>query len=256
MSKFAIIGYGKMGKYYDKAISADYIVDVVSIANKAYFRSVEDFVSMHPAVDLVIVSTPSETHFSIAKTLLESDYNVLVEKPICLSVNKSLNLENLAEERGKILYQSTLERYNPVVSFIKKNVDLSHVSKIRSSRFGFQPNRANLEGPVFDLGIHEVDLYFYLVSGKNIPWDIEVGYSSDPKRELLLYMSTGEIVRCDLMNKYITRDNLKLDLNLSNQNNPMLQMVQEILYKGPNINEIWSNEIKILEKFNNNKIQL
>jgi len=215
MSKIAIIGYGKMGKLYDKAISADIVVDIIPIPNKSYFKSLDEFLSARPIIDLVIVSTPSETHFPITKSLLENNYNVLVEKPICLSVTETLILEKLAKKQGMILYQSTLERYNPVTSFIKKNIDFTLVSRVKSTRFGIQPNRVRQEGPVFDLGIHEVDL-----------------------------------------NKQISKGNINLDFKLSNQNNPMVQMIQEILYKGPSINEAWSKEVAILEKFINNRLVL
>jgi len=255
MSKIVIIGYGKMGKFYDKAISADIIVDIIPIPNRTYFKSLDEFLFDHPVVDLVIVSTPSETHFPITKSLLENNYNVLVEKPICLSVTETLILEKLAKKQGMILYQSTLERYNPVTSFIKKNIDFSLVSRVKSTRFGIQPNRVNQEGPVLDLGIHEVDLYVYLAAGK-VPWGIEVGYSESPKREIIIYLESGEKVICDLLNKQISKGNINLDFKLSNQNNPMVQMIQEILYKGPSINETWSKEVAILEKFINNKIQL
>lgn len=255
MTQIAIIGYGKMGKFYDNAIHANYIVDIYPVENRKYFDTIENFLKQKLVLDLVIVSTPTHTHYNIVKILLENNYNVLVEKPICLIPKEAKILESLAKKKNLILYQSTLERYNPVISFLKKNLDFSTVKKIESYRFGIKPNRGRQEDPVYDLGIHDVDLYFYLAN-KKIPWTIEVKYSDAPRREIILHLTAGQKITCDLANKQIVIGNKCFDLASSSQNNPMAQMVQEILFKGNKVNELWSKEIKILERFNNNKIKL
>ncbi len=82
---FAIIGHGKMGKLYDSLLCTKYIVDLIPITNRVYFSHIDEFISYGQPVDLVIVTTPSHTHFDIVKKLLNNGYNVLCEKPICLS---------------------------------------------------------------------------------------------------------------------------------------------------------------------------
>lgn len=255
IANFAIIGYGKMGKLYDETIQADYIIDLFPVKRRVYFRSLEEFLFYKPQVDLVIVSSSADTHFPIAYQLLRNGYHVLVEKPICLSSEEAHILENLAEKRQKILYQSTLERYNPLIIFLKNGVSFSQVARIKSQRFGPRPDRTYVEDPVFDLGIHDVDLYFYL-GRKPVPWEITVGYTDRPTREILLYTKSGKKIIFDLLNKFVRSDAINMDFSQSMVNNPILQMVREILYKGPSINEKWSEEIKLLERFSENKISL
>lgn len=248
MATFAIIGLGKMGKYYDQAVHADYVVDIYPADHKNYFGSVDKFLDARPKVDLVIVSTPSNTHFDISSALLKCQYNLLVEKPVCLTVKEAETLENLARIQNCILYQSTLERYNPVVKFFKANIDLKKVFSIHSYRIGPRPNRSFVEDVAFDLGIHEVDLYLYLNYAK-VPWQITVGYQNRQQREIVAIQPNGSELRFDLLNQRIKGPEFEHDFKTNGLNNPMIDMIGEILSKGTKINEVWSKEIRLLQSF-------
>lgn len=244
--KFAIIGYGKMGKLYDKLLGASYIVDPIPIANRVNFGHIDEFISYKQPVDLVIVSTPIHTHFEIVRKLLVNGYNVLCEKPICLSFLMSKELEQLAEQKRLILYQSALERYNPLVKFIGRNINVSQIVNIESCRYGLRPSKYFSCDPKFDLGIHDVDLWFYLVN-KQVPWHLKVGYDQ-PKREILVNLQGGGTIKADLMNKYIVYNGSTLDFANCSSNNPLLEMVLDLMYKNVDMNEPWSAEIEYLEK--------
>ncbi|WVW78847.1 hypothetical protein I302_100810 [Kwoniella bestiolae CBS 10118] len=51
-------------------------------------------------VELVVISTPNNTHFDYAKRSLESGKHVLIEKPICPTLKEAEELYRIAEERG------------------------------------------------------------------------------------------------------------------------------------------------------------
>lgn len=251
---FAIIGYGKMGKLYDSLLGAKYIVDLVRVANRVYFSHIDEFITYKQPLDLVIVTTPSHTHFEVVRKLLMNDYNVLCEKPICLSSKKAEELEKLAEQKNLILYQSTLERYNPLIKFFLKNIDMTNIVKIESYRYGMQPSKNYTSDPKFDLGIHDVDLWFYLLN-KEVPWQMNVGYGQQ-KREILVYLRNNSLLRLDLLNKFIFYNGSVLDFTKTNPNNPILEMIFDLTYKGVAMNEKWSKEIKILERTDSCKIEL
>src|SRR3989339_929491 len=126
----AIVGFGKMGRLYDKLLTAKYLIDQNPVSNRVYFSSVDEFIHYGQPVELVIITTPSNTHFTIAKKLLDNGYNALVEKPICLSSFEAKELEMVARREKLILYQSTLERYNPLIKFLKENLRASEIKKI------------------------------------------------------------------------------------------------------------------------------
>ena len=54
----------------------------------------------HGPVDVIVVATPTRTHYKIAKEALEHGKHVLVEKPLCQAVAEGEELVHLAHERG------------------------------------------------------------------------------------------------------------------------------------------------------------
>ena len=50
-------------------------------------------------VDAVVIVTPTDSHYKIAKKLLEAGLNVICDKPLCLSVAEAKELQALAEQR-------------------------------------------------------------------------------------------------------------------------------------------------------------
>lgn len=255
MASFAIIGYGKMGKIYDSLLEAKYLVDSRPVSGRVYFQTTEELITYHQRVDLVIVTTPSNTHYEIAKKLLVNSHNVLVEKPICLSSQEARELEMLAQKSNLILHQSTLERYNPLVKFFQKNIPISQIRKIESFRFGPKPKRAYVEEARFDLGIHDVDLWFYLAK-KSVPWRINVEYSRAPRREMAVYFKDGRVLKLDLLNKNIWFNSHNFYLEQTSFGNPILEMVWGLLYNGNKMNEKWSEEIAVIERAKGNVIKL
>ncbi len=245
MAEFAIVGYGKMGKLYDKLLKARYVVDLFPVPEKVYFKSVDEFISYGPRVDLVIVATGTPQHYEIARKLLNAGYHILVEKPLTLSYRHARELERLARKRGLTLYQSTLERYNPLIKFARKNIPEKDVESIESYRYNVRSQRACLEAVQFDLGIHDVDLWFHLYPKKR--WTFNTGIGS-PRREIVVNMKGGEKITMDLFAKVIFYPSGTLDFSVSSVNNPILEMVNDILFAKNCMNERWSEEIRFIEE--------
>lgn len=251
--RYAIVGFGKMGKLYDRLLNADFIVNLIPIQGKIYFPNLEEFLYYHPQVDLVIVTTPTRTHYQIVKKLLLSNYNVLCEKPLCLFVHECKELEKLAEKKELILYQSTLERFNSVIKFINKNFNLKNVNKVTSIRFGGKPFETEGILSTYDLGIHDVDLWFYLFN-KKVRWNVYTGYGNR-KRVIKFYLNDNSIVVADLLNKKVIINSKVVNL-ASEINNPILEMIDFIKTSKVKANEKWSEEIKILQFNTDNVIKL
>src|SRR5258708_4859376 len=56
-----------------------------------------------PEVELVVVNTPSYTHFEYAKKTLEAGKHAVVEKPFTANAQEAIELKKLAEKQGKML---------------------------------------------------------------------------------------------------------------------------------------------------------
>lgn len=53
-----------------------------------------------PEIDVVVVTTPSQAHYSAARQVLEAGKNLVLEKPFTQSVEESRELFDLAREKG------------------------------------------------------------------------------------------------------------------------------------------------------------
>lgn len=101
-----------------------------------------------PEIKGVVLATPAETHFALAKKSLLAGKDVFVEKPLCLSPEEGEEICRLAEEKGRILMVGHLLHYHPAVQALKKITAegglgrLHHISSTRLNLgiFRFEEN--------------------------------------------------------------------------------------------------------------------
>lgn len=65
-------------------------------------ESIEEVI-YHPELDLVVIATPNQTHFDLAKRALEAGKHVVVDKPFTIQASEARALTSLAAEQGKVL---------------------------------------------------------------------------------------------------------------------------------------------------------
>lgn len=56
-----------------------------------------------PAIDLVVIPTPNDTHFNLARRALDAGKHVVVDKPFTLALDEAHALDALALEKGRVL---------------------------------------------------------------------------------------------------------------------------------------------------------
>lgn len=177
MFRVGVIGVGAMGKNHARVCSEFEDVYLVGIADvdktmakkvarkigtKAFF----DYEELLPKVDAAIVATPTFTHYKIAMDLLNKGKHVLVEKPICDSVDKAEELVKKAEKEDLVLAVGHIERHNPVARFIKDSMNKKRFGELitlTSKRVSNFPGRIKDVGVILDMGIHDIDIMRYLV---------------------------------------------------------------------------------------------
>lgn len=114
-------------------------------------------------IDAVIVATPVETHYQIAKEALNAGKHVLVEKPIAESSGEALELIKTAEKNKKILMvDHTFEYSAPVrkIREILKSNELGNIMTIDMIRvnLGLFQEKINV---ILDLAPHDVSMLLY-----------------------------------------------------------------------------------------------
>jgi scyllo-inositol 2-dehydrogenase (NADP+) len=111
----AVIGFGLAGKvFHAPFVSAVPGLKLEAIvqrkgdeASKAYpkariLRTVEEALR-DSAVQLVVVGTPNETHFELAKQALLAGKHVVIDKPFAATSAEAKELKELAEKKGVVL---------------------------------------------------------------------------------------------------------------------------------------------------------
>lgn len=94
-----------------------------------YYGSLDEMLGTEE-LDIVLILTPSGSHFENAKYTLEKGINVIVEKPITLKPAHAQELEKVALDNGCSCSSLFQNRYNPAVVAVKNAVDAGRFGKI------------------------------------------------------------------------------------------------------------------------------
>ncbi len=116
-------------------------------------------------VGAVSIATPAETHGPLVRRALEADLDVLVEKPLCLSVTEGEELVALAEKRGRILMVGHLLWYHPAVLRLRELVesgDLGRIEYIYSNRLNLGKIRRE-ENILWSFAPHDISVILGLL---------------------------------------------------------------------------------------------
>ncbi len=128
--KFGIIGIGNMGFAHlaclkngdieNACVTAvcDINADKRKRASEKYpdvkiFKTAEELMGSG-VVDAVIIATPHKSHADLAMKALETGLNVLVEKPVDITVTKAKMLNDKAKKSGKVFGIMFNQRTNPL----------------------------------------------------------------------------------------------------------------------------------------------
>ena len=135
-----------------------------------------DYRQLVGKVDCVSIVTPTETHFEIAKFFLQQGIHVLVEKPICDTVEQADMLIRLARGNRLVLNVGHVERFNPAIRALWKYLDRPRF--IEARRLSPLRNGGNSNNVVMDLMIHDLDLVLQAMDDQ-VRW-IEVDLWQSP----------------------------------------------------------------------------
>lgn len=121
-----------------------------------------------PDVDLVVIATPNETHFPLARAALESGKHVLLEKPFALNLDEAREIIATAKRHKRELCVFHNRRWDSDYLTIRAAMERGDIGQIRhfeSSIDRFRPHVRNRwresagpgAGVLFDIGPHLID---------------------------------------------------------------------------------------------------
>lgn len=176
MLKIGVIGAGSMGmnhirNYAAMDVELVGVADPSSVQRDAVLAQYDTNVFsdyrelLKEGIDAVSIVVPTTLHAEVATACFSHGVNALVEKPIAESVDNAMKMIAAAAEHGVRFTVGHIERFNPVITFIKKLVDggkLGKVVNIHSVRVGPHNPRIRDVGIITDLGIHDIDLMNFI----------------------------------------------------------------------------------------------
>ncbi len=178
MIRTAIIGYGLAGRVFHAPLVAATegleLAAIVSSRNDeiaaAYpqVKAIADpeTVFADPAIDLVVVATPNESHFELASRALAAGKHVVIDKPIALTADEAKRL--IAQARGRLFSVFHNRRWDGDFLTLKQLIadgTLGTVAEMES-RFDllrpvvqdrWRERAGTATGTWYDLGAHLVD---------------------------------------------------------------------------------------------------
>jgi predicted dehydrogenase len=150
---------------YDPQLGAlNLAVQKIRDFDSVEMTSTQSFDEALDQLDVLILASPSECHFSQVKLALQRGKHVFVEKPLSLSFFEAKELCELARRENLSLGVGHNERFNPSYLGLKKKMQLNF--RAISGELLFRFNRETLYHPrvsgvsvVDDLMIHDLDLF-------------------------------------------------------------------------------------------------
>ncbi len=183
-----VIGYGGMGGWHvDHARKSD-VVNLMGIydikperAALARSRGIFaydslDAVLRDPAVDLVTVAIPNDSHLDVVLKALGAGKNVICEKPVALSTGDLQKMFDAADRRGKLFTVHQNRRWDVDFLAMKHLVQSGEIgpmlrieSRIHGSRgipSDWRGERVHGGGMLYDWGVHLIDQVLQLLPEK------------------------------------------------------------------------------------------
>ena len=175
MLKVGVIGAGYLGKKHLKIVENSSFFDLIgfydendntkeNLSKNSNYVSFDQIDSLIDATDIIIIVTPTLSHFDLAKKVIKAKKHVFIEKPICSTVEQAYQLIDL-EEKNKVFGQvGHIERFNPAFEAIKSSIGLPQF--IEAQRFAeFNPRGTDVS-VVLDLMIHDIDIVLSVVKSE------------------------------------------------------------------------------------------
>lgn len=157
--RYGIIGYGMMGWEHLRNLQALDGAELVAAADPN--EKQREYAAMHgvpqdgvyadyhemidkAGVDALVIASPNHTHIDVLRDCLGTDKHLLIEKPLCTTVDDCREVERLAASHSGLLWVGMEYRYMPPVARLIEEVRSGTIGRlrmlaIREHRFPFLP---------------------------------------------------------------------------------------------------------------------
>lgn len=178
----AVIGVGNMGRHHARNYREVSGVDLIAVCDvdealgkrlarefgTNYFKNYNDMLRIANP-DLVTIAVPTRLHHVVALDVIKAKKNLLIEKPIALSISEAEEIIKEAKKAKVKLTVGHVERFNPAVIKLKELIrrgKLGTIVSVMARRAGTIPNRIKDANVILDMGVHDIDLLNFIIEGR------------------------------------------------------------------------------------------
>jgi scyllo-inositol 2-dehydrogenase (NADP+) len=131
-------------------------------------RSTEELLSI-PGLELVVITTPNETHYDLARQSLEAGKHVVLDKPFTVESEEATDLIELAKKKNRVLTVYHNRRFQSDFLTLQSLIQKGTLGEIKEYRASIERYRPDLRphlwkendrpgaGILYDLGSHLID---------------------------------------------------------------------------------------------------
>lgn len=191
--KIGVVGHGYWGskvyQEYVDLIEDDSIAEVhVCDTNPKRISSIKSADGTWTAtkemieyVDAIHVCTHNATHYEIAKSAIENETDVLLEKPLTTNRRTAFDLVELASQHGRILQTGHIFRFANVIRKIQSLIEEHHFGEIYQYNLSWTHYIDPIDGTdvLWDLLCHPIDILNFITGS----WPTDAcGYATSHRR--------------------------------------------------------------------------
>lgn len=188
MLKVGIVGLGAISELHLKNYYNHPQVELIALCDqnetrlqeigkkyniKYLYTSYEEFLT-NEQFNAISICTWNNFHASMSIQALRAGKHVLVEKPLSVTVEEAIAVQNEAEKKGNILQIGNVRRYSSNVQLVKQLIEQGELGDIYYSKASclrragnpggwFSDKNLSGGGPLIDLGVHMIDMIWYLM---------------------------------------------------------------------------------------------
>jgi UDP-N-acetylglucosamine 3-dehydrogenase len=175
--RIAVIGVGGWGKNHARVLHEMGVLGAICDEDEVRARelsriyestpyfSLDQLLENELDLDGCMICTPTKTHFTMAKKIMEKGLHVFVEKPLAFSSRECEQMIEIAKRRKVILTSGYIERFNPAIQDVKRLIDSHKYGDLLMMEF-HRENRMPLHirdvGIIYDTSVHDIDTAMYL----------------------------------------------------------------------------------------------
>ena len=116
-------------------------------------------------IDAIVIATPVNTHYPIAKEVLLSGKHVLIEKPITAHSDQARDLIEIARKKNLVLMVGHTFEYNPAVEAVHEIIqsgELGNIYYLNSTRVNLGLLQPDIN-VMWDLAPHDISIIRFIL---------------------------------------------------------------------------------------------